>query len=366
MPPIVQWSCLEWVVNECALMRTELTDNSTRMTHLRRQSGFALAAVLWLLAGLTILAAMISQSSLTLAQRQMQLKQRVDAERDFLSSRSEALYWLSSSRATQDGFGWGSQLLRVDGRGYAGSGKSVIQLQDVRGLIGLNRPNRERLGRLLRRCGAPENQIDSLLDALEDYTEKGNLKRLNGAKTLEYSMAGLPAPRLAPLLAEPEIWQVFGWKALQTSWNEKHCFEDVTVRGDGRFNLLTATPGVLAANGLESEQTATVLKERENGTSATANLIQAREQANNFMGIADGYWPARSFRVTHALHGMPWVFRYELKLTSDLAGSPWEISAPRRLPAASVIMPRGRALWPQINQISEIDKNALTQPILPF
>jgi hypothetical protein len=87
------------------------------------EQGFALAAVLWLLAGLTILAAMISQSNQILAERQAKLKQRADAEQAFLSSRSEALFWISTSRATKDGFGWPGTYLQVDGRGYAGAEK---------------------------------------------------------------------------------------------------------------------------------------------------------------------------------------------------------------------------------------------------
>ncbi len=329
-------------------------------------SGFALAAVLWLLAGLTILAAMINQSSQTLAQRQFQLKQRADAEQDFLSSRSEALYWLSSSRATEDGFGWGSQLLRVDGRGYAGTGKSTVQIQDVRGLLSLNRPRRDLLARFLVYCGANEKQTDALLDALEDYAEKGNLKRLNGAKSLEYSTAGLPAPRGAPLLAEPEIWRVYGWKNIRAGWDEKHCSEDVTVRGDRRFNLGTATPGTMAAYGLTDEQVIQMQKERETGATALANLLQARNQAGSFMGLPEGRYPSRTFRITHAVPNMPWVFRYDLSLKTNVEGLPWEISSPRHLPASSVMMPPGRETWPQIDQISETDKNAITQPILPF
>jgi hypothetical protein len=332
----------------------------------QRTAGFALAAVLWLLAGLTILAAMISQSSQTLAQRQAQLKQRADAEQDFLSSRSELLYWLTTSRATERGFGWGDQTLKVDGRGYAGAGKSSIHVQDTRGLLALNRPNRERLARLLVRCGAAENQTDSLLDALQDYQEKGNLKRLKGAKALEYSMAGMAPPSGEALFAEPEIWRVYGWSSLQSSWNEKRCFEDVTVSGDGGFNWGTATAGVLEANGLSSEQTAQLLKERETGETGLAQIIQARERAASFMGVGGGQWPGRAFRITHASPGLPWVFRYELKLASGTEGMPWEVSSPHRLPVSSVMIPAGRAAWPQLDQISETDTNAITRPALPF
>lgn len=328
--------------------------------------GFALAAVLWLLAGMTILAAMISQSSQILAQRQQQLKQRADAEQDFLSTRSEVLFWLSTSRASQGGFGWGDQLLKVDGRGYAGAGKSTIQVQDVRGLLSLNRPNRAYLARLLVRCGAKQEQTDSLLDALQDYVEKGELKRLNGAKSTEYSLAGLPAPRYAPLLGEPEIWRVFGWKAMQESWNKMHCFEDVTVHGDGRFNIGTATAGALEGYGLTDEQSTRLLSERRVGETASANLIQERESERSFLGVAAVRFPARAFRVTQSISGMPWALRYDVKLTSNVEGAPWEISAPRRLPITSVVIAAGRVNLPTLEQISETDKNAITQPALPF
>lgn len=337
-----------------------------RSAHALRPRGFALAAVLWLLAGLTILAAMISQSSQILAQRQQQLRQRADAEQHFLSTRSEVLFWLSSSQATQDGFGWGDQLLKVDGRGYAGAGKSTIQVQDVRGLLNLNRPNRPQLARLLVRCGAEQAKTDGLLDALEDYAEKGELKRLNGAKSMEYSVAGLPAPRYAPLLGEPEIWRVYGWKALQPGWDAKHCFDDVTVHGDGRFNLGTATAGALEGYGLTPELAAHLIGERGAGENAAADAIQTRQSEGSFMGTAEGRFPARAFRVTQSVAGMPWVFRYDVKLTSTVVGAPWEIAAPHRLPATSVMIAAGRARLPVVDQISETDKNVITQPVLPF
>jgi general secretion pathway protein K len=331
-----------------------------------RSRGFALAAVLWLLAGLTIMTAMISQSNQILAERQAQLKLRADAEQDFLSSRSEALYWLASSRATQNGFGWSGQLLQTDGRGYAGAGKSTIALQDVRGLLSLNQPKRELLAKLLRRCGVDESKTDSLLDALEDYAEPGELKRLNGAKTLEYSMAGMPTPRYAPLLAEPELWHVFGWKQIQVSWDEQHCSEDVTVHGDGRFNPGTATAGALAAYGLTGEQVVLVEKERDAGESTLINMLQNQIQGTGFMGLSEGRFPSRTFRITHTMPGMPLILRYELALKTNVEGMPWEISSPRHLPISSVMMPSGRASWPKLDQISETDKNAITQPILPF
>jgi len=332
----------------------------------RSDSGFALAAVLWLLAGLTILAAMISQSNQVLAERQALLKRWADAEQDFLSSRSEALYWLSTSPATDQGFGWSGQYVRVDGRGYAGTAKSTIQFQDTRGLLSFNLPDRALLSRLLLGCGAEETETSSLIDALLDYAEPGKLKRLNGAKDFEYSAAGMAPPRGAPLVSEPEIWKVFGWEKLHPSWDKNKCFEDVTVWSDGNFNPGTATPRALAAFGLSSEAVAQIEKERLVNESTLINRLYADSQSKNFMGLQGAKIPATTLRVTQSSEHLQWVLRYELKLKTNVEGVPWEVISPRRLALSSVMMPTGRQDWPRIDKLSEADKNAITQPILPF
>jgi len=330
------------------------------------EKGFALAAVLWLLAGFTILAAMISQSNQILAERQAKLKQRADAEQAFLSSRNEIVYWISTSLATKDGFGWPGTYLQVDGRGYAGAENSTIQLQDLTGLLSLNQPDRPKLARLLVACGAAEADTDALIDALEDYQEPGKLKRVNGAKDFEYAAAGMRPPRGAPLLAEPEVWRVFGWAALEKNWTERHCFEDVTVFGDKNLNVITATPRALAAYGLTAEQVSEVEQERVRNETTLINRVLQANDARGFMGLPSSRVPSRFLRVTHIAPNMSWVLRYELKIATNTEGVPWSIFSPRRLPLASVMIPAGRAEWPRIDQISETDKNAITKPILPF
>lgn len=363
----------------------------------RPARGFALAAVLWLLAGLTVLAAMISQSSQTSAERNMRLKQRADAEQEFLSSRSEALYWLASSVPTQDGYGWGAQLLRVDGRLYEGAGKSALQVQDLRGLLDLNRPDRNRLGRLLLRCGAKEGQTDALLDALEDYLDRDSLKRLNGAEAFDYAAVGLPPPRNGPLLAEPEIWRIHGWAAMRQVWEKEKCMEDVTVRGDARFNIGAASARLLASEDLGGDLARQVMDERSSNESALINILMARQQDSNFLGQPEGRWPGRRFRLTHSLPGMPVALRYEVKLTPEIDGTPWEISAPRRIALDATVdlaqvaqatqatqanqanqanqatKPVGQqqqqwrlAKWPKLDTLTETDKNVITKPVLPF
>ena len=132
------------------------------------------------------------------------------------------------------------------------------------------------------------------------------------------------------------------------------------------FNPGFATQGALASFGLTSEQVNLVGKERDSGENVLMNNIQNQDASQQFLGVALGRLPSDIFRITHTMPGLPLVFRYELVLKSDAEGIPWEISSPRRLPISSVIMPTGRANWPKIDQISETDKNALTQPTLPF
>jgi hypothetical protein len=112
-------------------------------------------------------------------------------------------------------------------------------LQDIKGLLSLNRPDRAKLARLLVACGAAEGDTDALIDALEDYQEPGKLKRVNGAKDFEYAAAGMRPPRGAPLLAEPEIWRVFGWAALEKAGMNNAALK---MSRYSVINLLTQAP----------------------------------------------------------------------------------------------------------------------------
>lgn len=148
----------------------------------RYDEGFALAAVLWLLAGLSIVVALVADSARTSAERVAQLRERTDFVRDSLSARSQVQYWLSASRPRAADYFDGTSVVLADGTPYLIGKSNIVQIQDHGGLINLNKVNRELMSRFLVECGVPADRTSYLMDALEDYTDSDDLRRINGAE----------------------------------------------------------------------------------------------------------------------------------------------------------------------------------------
>lgn len=100
--------------------------------------------------------------------------------------------------------------LALDDRPYRTLGDTLVQVQDNRGLLNLNVVDDERLGRFLGVLGVPPERRSALIDALRDYGDEDNLKRLNGAEVAEYAAAGLPPPRNAKLVTPLEARRIYG------------------------------------------------------------------------------------------------------------------------------------------------------------
>jgi general secretion pathway protein K len=92
-----------------------------------------------------------------------------------------------------------------------GAGQIGIRVVDVSGKIDLNRADRKLLGGLLLTAGVPEDSIDSLLDAIEDWRDPDDLRRLNGAESAEYQAAGRDVgPKNGFFESVEELQQVLG------------------------------------------------------------------------------------------------------------------------------------------------------------
>jgi general secretion pathway protein K len=64
---------------------------------------------------------------------------------------------------------------------------------------------------LLEAAGVAQDQLDSLLDAIEDWRDPDDLRRLNGAELREYQAAGRTlGPMDAPFTRVEELQQVLG------------------------------------------------------------------------------------------------------------------------------------------------------------
>src|SRR5690606_39075162 len=95
-----------------------------------RSQGFALAAVLWLMAGLSIVVVLVADAAKTSAERVAQLRERTEFIRSALSGRAQAEYWLSGARPRTADFFDGAAVVMADDTPYQTDANSTISLQD--------------------------------------------------------------------------------------------------------------------------------------------------------------------------------------------------------------------------------------------
>ena len=73
-----------------------------------------------------------------------------------------------------------------------GGGEVSISVVESTGKIDLNHANRELLAGLLSNEGLADDEIDTLLDAIEDWRDPDDLRRLQGAEDAHIEQASYP------------------------------------------------------------------------------------------------------------------------------------------------------------------------------
>lgn len=293
--------------------------------------GFALAGVLWILAGLSLLIALLADITQTAAERVALLRQRSDFIISALSAKAQAQYWLSTANTGLADFKNGDVTVHVDGTLYQPDKYSFIRLQDAGGLINLASVDRNLLERFLHLCGASLEDTTSLIDALEDYVDGDNLQRLHGAEQETYIAAGLQPPRNSPLLTSAEVWAVYGWKKYRKSFEDNGCANEMTILGETTMlgtslNMATAPIRILEAAGLNKEQALDIIKAREDPERLAERTAYNNELAGRntgTFGALSGKHAQRSLHITHQATQGPWLLSYTLVLDSSAQDSPW-------------------------------------------
>ncbi len=206
------------------------------------QSGIALVIVLWVLALLAVVAvsfttatrsqanlvrnlvenakaealadAGVYRATLGLLEPLSRQKKPVGSERERLLQRRPELKKVLLPEAgdtlgPETDHGW-----RVDGTVYAwrfAGGEVLISIQDEGGKIDLNAAPDELLQGLFVSVGVEEDEASALMDAIADFRDEDDLRRLNGAEDRDYAAAGLPwGAKDAPFEAIEELQQVLG------------------------------------------------------------------------------------------------------------------------------------------------------------
>lgn len=293
------------------------------------QRGFVLVATLWVLALVAVVAGFFAER-LGQARAQAQAAQaRAQALVDMSGARADVLYRLATTPVSLYGLGLPPEALALDDRPYRSVGDTLVQVQDNRGLLNMNMVDDARLNRFLGVLGVPPERRSGLIDALRDYVDEDNLKRLNGAEAAEYAAAGLPPPRNAKLVTPLEARDVFGWSGVPALWRDG-ALERLTTTGTSfSMNPNTAPWQVLAAlRDMTPEGVQAIIAARKLAPITSAATVTALTgvalSSDPFLTEVIAL-PADSVRVTQQAPGMGWGWRYNAKLTPVGQFAPWRI-----------------------------------------
>ncbi len=309
------------------------------------QGGFVLATTLWIVAAVALLAALFHGYIERQVEQAAALQQRV-RESFALEATAETVRYLIATRRTTsagltlrlgdqggylnpEGFLDTSPVggeLRLDGSVYQGMGEIRFSIQDMAGQIGLNSPTapdllRQILGRQLGRQQALE-----LTAALEDYIDENRRRRINGAESDEYLMAGLDAPTNWYLRSDSELETVLGWRdVLRSEWGP-FWRRNAGVSFSSVLNLNTASEELLAEMlYIDASQARELIAARREYP------FKSLRGVSNALGTTDSRWlepmfrfyPAKDLTLKLWCERCNWISVENLQLTENGFYGPW-------------------------------------------
>lgn len=267
-------------------------------SHLRRirgDGGFILAATLWALAALTVLAGYVSSVADADVERAQAQRQALQDELDVRGTENTLIYLLASTRRSHRGMILeqeqrfsepGGAILRHPGDGtvamsgetYAGLGRVLFALQDERGLFGINSPRQPYLGLLLEHVGVRAVDVRRLMPLIADYIDMDNEIRLGGAERYDYVRARRPAPPNWFMAGTPELKRVLGFESVISASQWRRLRPLLTPRVQLGYNFNTMSPEAVAALVGGKEAAQLLLEEREE------RVIRTLEEVTDLTG----------------------------------------------------------------------------------
>ncbi len=204
------------------------------------QRGIALVVVLWTL----LLLSLIAASFIAVTRTEVRL-----ARNALDSARAEALADAGVYRGIQELLLLANERRwRADGTVYPfefDGGIVGIAIQDEGGKIDLNRGRDEHLRGLFLLAGVDAPDAAALVDAIADFRDEDDLRRLNGAEDRDYQADGLPyGAKDRPFEAVDELRQV---KGMTHELYERVAPYLTVYSGRQQIDLLTAPRQVLRA-----------------------------------------------------------------------------------------------------------------------
>ncbi len=242
------------------------------------ERGFALLAVLLVLALLTVLGAEFAYTTRLEASAVRAYKDAIAASHLAEAAIAQAMRELAGEWAFVTADEEGELVFHSRDRVVVprlqrrlvplGPGQFSYRLHDEESLLNVNTAQPGRLEALLDTLGVQRAARDQIIDSIQDWRDPNDEHRLNGAESEDYYL-NLPVPyraRNGNIESIAELLQIRGvTPELFHGAQGRHGLADaVTVRTVGQVNLNTAGPLVLRAFGLsDAEATAVTQTRRE-------------------------------------------------------------------------------------------------------
>jgi type II secretory pathway component PulK len=216
-----------------------------------RKAGFALPAVLFVVAMVTLVFLVAIESLTSLANETRAAKRGVLFQVQALSLEADVAYAAATRplgpaavmRAAEPNAG---ALFSLDGAPYDASNDLTVATQDEAGLINIDDLPIAAMPRLFAAIGVSRDGQIMMTDRLADYLSGGDLKRPEGAKADDYLHAGLPPPPDGPLRRRDQLLGVMGWSDMVDRAAWRSFADNVTADPTSiTANINTATPAML-------------------------------------------------------------------------------------------------------------------------
>jgi general secretion pathway protein K len=305
-----------------------------------QQKGYILALNLAVLAIMLMGASYVGQRVIEAVGLAKAEQRSVDIAYELESARARLLVMLATTPRFLGGLGSLDANARLDGREYRMGDTVLVSLQDMRGLVSINGTSldgfgRERIERLLHTWDVPDIKATALTDALLDYRDADDLRRLNGAERDEYRSVGAEADlRNADLLSPTEVLKVYGWRDTPELWGPDPITEHIsTQRGSGFNPNAAGWRALVAMAGIEAATAKSLVDTRLRGeVNDISGLLYGAGVGDPF-GVNSFVmpFPGPTLIVTLRSADAPWGYRMVVTHTPGDNTAPWRIGAVWRL-----------------------------------
>ena len=309
-------------------------------SNIKRQKGYVLVMVLWLL---VIFSVFVGFGSLEIDQlHQSAYEELSDYELELArySTEQTLLYLLATRESSYAGLQYlqpyaervndpfqpglfvpSGPTLRLDGRKYSGADQLPFSVQDAASLVSLRSKDDSELDSLLSQLGKTRPERERLIARLRDHTDRDGDVRLNGYEARSTRQGG-PINRF--VVSPLQLKDVRGWKNAFTDSEWRWLFREISIYVGSRWNVNSMTPAGMRMIGLSRSDIDEIIDWRE--IDYVANVGQLSTMIGEVARIDPvmlAFTPSKYFRLGFEDRtSTAWV---GVTMTPDSLSSPWVI-----------------------------------------